>query len=88
VAFDVVFGLGFVLAALLQCRPISYNWTNWRKEGGGQCVDISAVAWANAAVSIALDVWMLCIPLSQLRDLKLHWKKKLGVAMMFCVGTL
>lgn len=87
VAFDVVFGLAFIVTALLQCRPISYNWTNWRGEGGGQCVNISAVAWANAAVSIALDLFMLGIPLSQLRQLNLHWKKKVGVALMFCVGT-
>ncbi|KAH6651625.1 hypothetical protein BKA67DRAFT_692892 [Truncatella angustata] len=87
VAFDVLFGVGFIVTALLQCRPISYNWTNWRGEGGGQCIDISAVAWANAAVSIALDLFMLGIPLSQLRELKLHWKKKIGVALMFVVGT-
>jgi len=31
---------------------------------------------------------MLAIPLSQLVHLKLAWKKKVGVAMMFCVGTL
>lgn len=75
------------MTVLLQCRPISYNWTNWRGEGGGQCVNISAVAWANAAVSIALDLFMLAVPLSQLRALKLHWKKKIGVALMFIVGT-
>lgn len=39
-------------------------------------------------MSIALDVWMLAIPLWQLRGLKLHWKKKIGVAAMFIVGTL
>ncbi|KAK6076408.1 CFEM domain-containing protein [Seiridium cupressi] len=87
VAFDILFGLGFIVTALLQCRPISYNWTNWRGEGGGQCINISAVAWANAAVSISLDLFMLAIPLSQLRELNLHWKKKVGVALMFCVGT-
>ncbi|ETS84582.1 hypothetical protein PFICI_02607 [Pestalotiopsis fici W106-1] len=87
VAFDILFGVAFIITALLQCRPISYNWTNWRGEGGGQCIDISAVAWANAAVSIALDLFMLGIPLSQLRQLNLHWKKKVGVALMFCVGT-
>lgn len=88
VAFDILFGVAFIITALLQCRPISYNWTNWRGEGGGQCIDISKVAWANAIVSIALDLFMLAIPLSQLRELKLHWKKKVGVALMFVVGTL
>ncbi|KAH8681898.1 hypothetical protein BX600DRAFT_447464 [Xylariales sp. PMI_506] len=87
VAFDILFGIAFIVTAILQCRPISYNWTNWRGEGGGTCYNISAVAWANAAVSIGLDLFMLAIPLWQLRELKLHWKKKVGVAMMFCVGT-
>lgn len=31
-----------------------------------------------AAISIAEDVWMLAIPLSQLHSLQLHWKKKIG----------
>ncbi|KAI1498181.1 hypothetical protein F5X99DRAFT_339973 [Biscogniauxia marginata] len=87
VVFNIIFGLAFILTATFQCWPISYNWTNWRGEGGGKCVNISAIAWANAAVSIALDIWMLALPLSQLRELKLHWKKKVGVALMFCVGT-
>lgn len=87
-AFDILFGIAFIVMVLVQCRPISYNWLSWKGEGGGQCVNITAVAWANAAVSIAIDLFMLAIPLSQLSQLKLHWKKKVGVAMMFFVGTL
>ncbi|KAI1344721.1 CFEM domain-containing protein [Xylariaceae sp. FL0016] len=87
VVFNVLFGLAFILTAILQCQPISYNWTNWRGEGGGTCANVNAIAWANACVSIALDIWMLALPLSQLSELKLHWKKKVGVALMFCVGT-
>ncbi|KAI0020967.1 hypothetical protein F4780DRAFT_770413 [Xylariomycetidae sp. FL0641] len=87
VVFDVLFGLAFVLTAIFQCQPISYNWTNWKGEGGGTCADVSVIAWANAGVSIALDLWMLALPLSQLPQLRLHWKKKVGVGLMFCVGT-
>lgn len=87
IAFDVMFGLSFVFAAAFQCIPVSDNWEGWRKPGGGQCLDQSKIAWANAAVSITLDVWMLLLPMSRLRDLKLHWKKKVGVGLMFCVGT-
>jgi hypothetical protein len=46
------------------------------------------LVWANAASSIVLDLWMLVLPLSQLRVLQLHWKKKVGVALMFSVGVL
>jgi hypothetical protein len=31
---------------------------------------------------------MLAIPISQLFHLKLAWRKKVGVALMFFVGTL
>jgi hypothetical protein len=87
-AFNALYGLVFVFLAAFQCQPISYYWTNWDHEHVGTCLNINAIAWANAAISIALDLWMLALPLSQIRSLNLHWKKKIGVALMFCVGTL
>ena len=89
VVFNCLFGVAFGLVAVFQCTPISYFWVMWDKEHtGGKCIDINAMSWANAAISILLDVWMLAIPLSQLRNLQLGWKKKVGVALMFSVGLL
>ena len=81
-------GIAYVVAAIFQCWPISYNWTRWDQQHEGKCVNITALAWSNAIVSIVFDFWMLAIPLSQLRKLKLHWKRKIGVGLMFGVGTL
>ena len=65
------------------------GWWRWDGEHkDGKCVDINALGWANAAISIALDAWMLVLPLWQVSLLKLAWKKKLSVALMFFVGTL
>jgi hypothetical protein len=50
-------------------------------------VDINAITNTHAALSIILDVWILGIPLFQLRGLQMHWKRKIGVGLMFCVGT-
>lgn len=88
IIFDVVYGIAFMFAAAFQCRPISYYWDRWDGEHSGKCLNINAIAWANAAISIALDVWMLALPLWQVLYLKLGWKKKVGVIMMFFVGTL
>ena len=88
VAFVSVFGVVFVSTAIFQCAPIDAYWRSWDVAYQGRCLDINAIAWSNAAISIALDVWMLAIPLWQLRTLNLDWKKKIGVAMMFGVGTL
>lgn len=87
-ALNAMFGIAYVFAAIFQCSPISYNWTRWDGEHEGSCIDITALAWSNAIVSIVFDIWMLAIPMHQLRKLKLHWKRKVGVGIMFIVGTL
>ncbi|KAH8890587.1 hypothetical protein GQ53DRAFT_721375 [Thozetella sp. PMI_491] len=87
VALNIMYGLTFIFIGIFQCRPISFYWDKWDGEHQGSCMNINSVGWANAAISIALDVWMLAIPLSQLRSLNLHWKKKIGVGIMFSVGT-
>jgi hypothetical protein len=88
IIFDICFGIIFVFIAIFQCRPINYYWKNWDGEHQGTCLNGNGLAWSNAAISILLDAWMLGLPMSQLVSLKLHWKKKIGVAMMFVVGTL
>ncbi|KAJ4355498.1 uncharacterized protein N0V89_003514 [Didymosphaeria variabile] len=87
VIFVVAWGFTFVLAALLQCQPVRYFWEHWDGLHEGHCVDINAITNTHAAISIALDIWILGIPMWQLRHLKLHWKKKVGVGLMFSVGT-
>lgn len=86
--FDILFGVSFVLAGTFQCSPINSYWERWDEGHAGRCININALGWSNAAINIVLDVWMLIIPLSQVKNLQLPWKKKIGVAMMFCVGTL
>lgn len=44
--------------------------------------------WTRAAIAIALDVWIMAIPLWQLRKLSMDWKRKLAVGLMLCVGVL
>lgn len=89
VIFNIASGVAFVVTGLVQCVPIPYFWHRYTDPSAtGRCININAFGWTHAAVSIAVDVWMLAIPLSQLRKLQLHWKKKIGVTVMFLIGTL
>lgn len=88
IAFDIMFGIAFVFTGIFQCQPINYYWQQWDGEHQGKCFNLNALGWANAAISITLDLWMIGLPMSQLAHIKLHWKKKIGVALMFIVGTL
>lgn len=86
--FTAVWSIVFIIVGSLQCRPISYFWTQWDGKHEGQCVNGNRLAWVHAAINIALDLWMLAIPLWELQHLQLHWKKKVSVAVMFGLGTL
>lgn len=89
VIFNIVSGSAFAITGILQCMPIPYFWYRYTDPSAkGTCLDINAFAWVHAAVSIAVDVWMIAIPLSQLPKLRLHWKKRIGVTIMFLIGTL
>ncbi|KAJ3456348.1 hypothetical protein MRS44_016371 [Fusarium solani] len=85
--FTSLWGVAFVIVGIFPCTPISYFWNQWDGLHKGKCNDINAILWSHASFSVALDLWMLAVPLWQLRSLQLHWKKKIGVAFMFSVGT-
>ncbi|KJZ72218.1 hypothetical protein HIM_08360 [Hirsutella minnesotensis 3608] len=86
--FHVASGVAFVVKVVFQCWPISFNWTIYTEvHSQGHCVNISASSWANAGIGVAADLWLLAIPLFQLKKLDLHWKKKVGAALMFLAGA-
>ncbi len=87
VTLNMLWGFTFAITAIFQCQPISYYWTSWDKESHGRCININILAWTNAAISIIFDVWMLALPLYEVFQLQLSWRKKAGVMMMFGVGT-
>ncbi|KAH7115617.1 hypothetical protein EDB81DRAFT_919450, partial [Dactylonectria macrodidyma] len=53
----------FTVVTLTQCRPMSYFWQSWDALHDGQCNNINAMAWAGAGISIAIDFWMIGLPL-------------------------
>ncbi|KAG8673016.1 hypothetical protein FPOAC1_006319 [Fusarium poae] len=77
----------FIVLAIAQCQPISFFWTGWDQLHHGHCIGVNPLAWAIAAVSIAMDFWVLAIPVFQLLQLQMKWQRKLAVTMMFIVGT-
>lgn len=56
------------LLQVFQCIPVSASWDGWIEgleslAGDPRCIDINALIFAVASVSIALDVAILCIPI-------------------------
>ncbi|KAF7538474.1 hypothetical protein G7054_g2868 [Neopestalotiopsis clavispora] len=84
--FDLLYGIAFVLVPFGQCAPLSHFWNQFQGSQG-KCIDFNALAWANGAISIAIDLWLITIPIYQLWGLQLSKWKKIGVSAMFVVGS-
>ncbi|KAG5926941.1 hypothetical protein E4U42_002788 [Claviceps africana] len=85
---NILYGVAFVTSGIFACTPVSRFWTQYVEEdSAGYCVDFNLIAWVHGAIGIALDLWMIALPLSQVKGLEMHWKKKLGVILMFLLGT-
>ncbi|KAI5459477.1 hypothetical protein BGZ63DRAFT_361943 [Mariannaea sp. PMI_226] len=82
-----LFGFIILIISIIPCWPISYTWTRWDAEHKGRCVNINLLAWILGLITIAFSVIILAIPLWQLKTLNLKRSRKVGVALMFIIGT-
>ncbi len=85
--FNAVYSLAFLVAVILQCRPIPYFWTQWEGLNDGHCGNSTILVWVAAFMGVAFDVWLLALPFPQLFALNLTWKKKVMGGVMFSVGA-
>ncbi|KAL2027461.1 hypothetical protein VTO58DRAFT_111552 [Aureobasidium pullulans] len=76
----------FIVATALQCIPVSMAWQKWDGEHQGKCLNLNAEGWASAIINIILDLIVIILPMRQLKDLAMSWRRKLGVMIMFLGG--
>jgi hypothetical protein len=88
ISVNIVTGITFAVADCLICRPISYFWNRWDSEHHGHCGNSQAHAFAAAGVSIVLDIFTLILPITQVWNLSLGRRRRIGVILMFSVGAL
>ncbi|KAK7697424.1 hypothetical protein SLS64_013562 [Diaporthe eres] len=67
----LMYTVTFLFISIFECTPISFFWESWDGEHKGKCLNLHAISWIQAS----------------LPGLKLHWKKKVSVGLMFFVGT-
>ncbi|TQN64807.1 Satratoxin biosynthesis SC1 cluster protein 4, partial [Colletotrichum shisoi] len=83
---NILSGLSYIFVGLFQCQPISLAWTFWTGEATGKCVDIVLLALSHAGINIALDLWMLILPATQVWGMNLAVRKKVAIMAMFSLG--
>ncbi|WDK21952.1 CFEM domain-containing protein [Colletotrichum graminicola] len=79
--------ISFTAGQLALCQPFNFAWVGWTKEIPGKCFDRNKFIISHGAINVALDLWMLALPLTQLYGLRMQRRKKLGVMFMFSLGV-
>lgn len=70
---------------VFSCAPVAYFWD---RDLRGKCLNTTALAFANSGTAIVLDLVLLILPLSSIRNLNMKRYRKYAVGLMFCIGTL
>ncbi|OHE92445.1 CFEM domain-containing protein [Colletotrichum orchidophilum] len=85
-AFSLALGVAYILLGVFQCQPIDLVWKQWSREYPGHCVPLITIGLSHGAINIALDVWMLLLPVTQVMALNMKRQKKWAVLFMFSLG--
>lgn len=90
VAFTIIYTVVCFFVSTFQCWPVSFYWMQYSggESSRGRCVDSNIYSWCFSGFSIAADLWLLGIPLSQVPKMRLTWAKKLLATTMFLLGSL
>jgi rhodopsin domain-containing protein len=84
-------GITFCMTMAFQCTPVDSFWNFLEYNERGQamhCIDVHACGWVHGAVTLALDLWLMALPMPALLNLTLPRRKKIQVCLMFAVGGL
>ncbi|RFN54204.1 hypothetical protein FIE12Z_1330 [Fusarium flagelliforme] len=84
----VVMTIGYGIVFVLQRKPLQMFWEGWKeKDPPGMMLDTNASAISHGSINVALDVWMMILPMTQLWKIGIKQKKKFGIIAMFSVGV-
>ncbi|PBP25242.1 integral membrane protein [Diplocarpon rosae] len=98
----VLAGLALLTAIVFQCTPIStsailvihaFSLTLgtggiWNRTLSSQCINVNTLSYASGAISVALDLIILILPIPAILGLPLGLKKKTSLIFMFALGSL
>lgn len=67
-----------------QCQPLQAIWNKYIE---GRCLDVSAIAYAGGALSIAWDVVLIALPIPEILKLQVSARKRLTLVVIFALAS-
>lgn len=79
-------GLAAGVGSLFYCSRIALFWDGWDGAHAGTCKTAHAQIYTMAGVNIFLDLVILALPISKLKNLNVSMARKIGLGATFLVG--
>lgn len=76
-----------MVVVAMQCVPVSSVW-DLGQENSRKCLDSNAFAYAGAGFSIFEDIFIVLLPVPELRKLQVTLPRKIGLVVVFAMGSL
>jgi hypothetical protein len=83
--FIVASMVGLAIATAIPCKPLEVAWNPLIS---GTCIDRPAAYEATAIVALVADVWLMVLPIPIVIRLQIPWQQKVGLMVMFGIGTM
>ncbi|KAH8724612.1 hypothetical protein GQ44DRAFT_772951 [Phaeosphaeriaceae sp. PMI808] len=78
--------LAFTVAAIFQCTPFEFNWN--KTVGNGRCFNIEAYWNSSSIPNIFTDLAVIMLPLRTVWALKISTGRRMGLLLIFMIGSV
>jgi len=83
--YVLCYAVASIFATIFQCTPIPRIWNHGLE---GDCINLTAFWYANAASNIFSDIVILTLPMPLIGGLQLPRRQKFGLIFVFALGSL
>ncbi|KAF2127520.1 hypothetical protein P153DRAFT_377123 [Dothidotthia symphoricarpi CBS 119687] len=84
-AYIIINSLVIFFMTVFACAPVS---AFWNQDINGHCLNVTELALANSASSIAQDFMLLLLPIPFISTLQMKTSRKISVILVFAIGSL
>ncbi|KAH7356912.1 hypothetical protein BKA65DRAFT_580090 [Rhexocercosporidium sp. MPI-PUGE-AT-0058] len=84
IGFLIVHGTLYLFLVIFQCTPIAFVWD---RSMSGKCLNLNSIGFSGAAASILEDLFILVLPVFEIKHLQLGRGKKWNLFLMFSIGS-
>lgn len=82
----ILFWAATTLATIFNCWPIEWSWKN-SSSPAPYCINYN-IFWLTAGViEVVLDIWIIILPMREVKKLQLSVQKRVGLASVFLIGA-